>query len=180
MCHFSSFIRQINLLSHGVGTRRSECNPRAWFSDFDRNHGINPISKLGWVSLVVEWGVVRYDHRTLASSSAYAPFLSSNLFLYFSEYDLIGCFYLSISLGKFNWSKMMFDRITCQEFSELTVCKLCSVVCHQVLRYPKLGEDVLPNKLPGLSSHDRGKRFCLYPLREIVDGNNQKLLLSRS
>jgi hypothetical protein len=75
---------------------------------------------------------------------------------------------------------MISDPVLLTKCLERSAVKLCSVVRHQYLWDVKMGYDVLPYKLFGISVCDVGQRFCLYPLGEIVRGHNKPLTVSRS
>ena len=60
---------------------------------------------------------------------------------------------------------------------EFVVVELLHVVRDDNLWNPKSTNDVFPNKIPGVLLGDFGERHYLYPLREIVYGDNQKLHL---
>ena len=55
---------------------------------------------------------------------------------------------------------------------EVIVVELLCVVRDDNLENAKLTNNILPYKIVSISFSDFGKRFCVYPLYELVYGND--------
>ena len=67
-------------------------------------------------------------------------------------------------------------EVRAKKFISVIVELLC-VVEDDNPQDPKSANDTLPNKIFGVSLNDFGKRFCLYPLCEVVYDDNQEFSL---
>ena len=72
---------------------------------------------------------------------------------------------------------MVLNSMTSTEVSEEVVIKLFAIVSDQHLWQAKTADNVVPDKILDLQGGDGGKRFCLNPLGEVVDGYHRILCL---
>ena len=60
---------------------------------------------------------------------------------------------------------------------EPIVVELLCIIRDGFLRYPNLAYDIFLDKIIGISFSDFGERFSLYPLGEIIYGDQQNFFL---
>ena len=66
------------------------------------------------------------------------------------------------------------------ELFELVIVELIGVVPNDNLGNSKSTNNVLPYKISSVPFYDFGERLSLYPLGEVIYGDNQKFPLQRS
>ena len=63
------------------------------------------------------------------------------------------------------------------KLSKPIIVELLSVVRDENLGNPKLANDTFPYKISCIFLNNLGERLCLYPLSEVINGDDQKLSL---
>ena len=63
---------------------------------------------------------------------------------------------LVVGFGMLNESEVVLNFIADEKTLKLLAIELGSIIGHHGVQYPKMGENVSPNELPSLGSHDGG------------------------
>lgn len=77
-----------------------------------------------------------------------------------------------------NKCKLILDVELGEELFECPIVKLLIIISDNGVEKSKLADDGFPKETFDLAPYNISQGFCLYPISKIVNGDNEKLLLS--